>query len=136
VNGQRVFFNEQGVACGRCHLVEGRGGNVGPDLTLAGAQFSRPQLIESILHPSRAVREGYQQIVVETQGEETISGALKADAADGLTLLDAAGRTNFVARASIVNRRTSELSLRPDGLQVGLTLDEFADLIAYLESLK
>jgi putative heme-binding domain-containing protein len=133
-NGERIFFNEQGVACGRCHVIDGRGGNVGPDLTLAGAQFSRAQLIESILHPSRAVREGYQQIVVETKDDEMVSGALKADTADGLTLVDSGGRTNFVPRAGIVNRRTSELSLMPDGLQVGLTLGEFADLIAYLES--
>jgi len=134
--GEKVFFNEQGVACIRCHIIAGQGGVVGPDLTLAGAQFSRAQLIESVLHPSKAVREGYQQIVIETKDNEDVSGALKADTADGLTLVDGAGRTNFVPRASIVNRRTSELSLMPEGLHVGLTLDEFADLIAYLESRK
>src|SRR5262249_9355719 len=119
-----------------CHSINGRGGSVGPDLSLIGAQFSRAQLIESVLYPSRAVREGYQQIIVEVKDEETISGVLKADTADGLTLVDASGRTNFVARASIVDRRTSELSLMPEGLQVGLTPGEFADLIAYIESLK
>jgi putative membrane-bound dehydrogenase-like protein len=135
-NGQRVFFNEQGVACIRCHLVHGQGGAVGPDLTLAGAQFSRAQLVESILHPSRAVREGYQQIIIETMDGEEVSGALKADTADGVTLVDAAGRTHLMLRATIAHRRTSALSLMPEGLHVGLTLEEFADLIAYLESLK
>jgi putative heme-binding domain-containing protein len=134
--GERIFFNEQGVGCSRCHSVEGHGGGIGPDLTMAGAQFSRAQLIESVLYPSRAVREGYQQIVVETKDDESISGVLKAETADGLTLVDAGGRTNFVTRASIVDRRASELSLMPEGLQVGLTLDEFADLIGYLESRK
>jgi putative heme-binding domain-containing protein len=133
-NGERLFFNEQGVACVRCHVLAGRGGPVGPDLTQAGTQFSRAQLIESVLYPSRAVREGYQQIVVEVKGEEPISGALKADTADGLTLVDAAGRTHVVPRASIVDRRTSELSLMPEGLQAGLSLEEFADLIAFLET--
>src|SRR6185295_20212964 len=75
-NGERLFFNEQGVACVRCHAVGGKGGAVGPDLTLAGAQFSRAQLIESVLYPSRAVREGYQQVMVDTRDNETISGAL------------------------------------------------------------
>ena len=135
-NGAKVFFNEQGVACVRCHAVGGKGGAVGPDLTLAGTQFSRAQLIESILYPSRSVREGYQQIVVETKDGDETSGALKADTADGLTLVDATGQTRFVPRASIVNRRTSNLSLMPEGLQVGLTLDEFADLVAFLESRK
>jgi putative heme-binding domain-containing protein len=133
-NGERVFSNEQGVACIRCHAVAGRGGAVGPDLTLAGAQFSRAQLIESVLYPSRAVREGYQQIIVETKDGEEVNGALKADTSDGLTLVDASGRTNSIPRANIVNRSTSQLSLMPEGLQVGLSLDEFTDLIAYLES--
>jgi putative heme-binding domain-containing protein len=134
--GRRVFFNEQGVACVRCHLVGGQGGGVGPDLTLVGAQFSRAQLIESVLYPSRAVREGYQQVIVETKDGEEASGALKADTADGVTLVDASGRTNLVSRARIANRRASDLSLMPEGLHVGLTVEEFADLIAYLESLK
>ena len=82
------------------------------------------------------MREGYQQIVVETKDGDETSGALKADTADGLTLVDATGQTRFVPRASIVNRRTSNLSLMPEGLQVGLTLDEFADLVAFLESRK
>jgi putative heme-binding domain-containing protein len=136
VRGQRVFFNEQGVACIRCHPVGGKGGAVGPDLTAVGAQFSRAQIIESILYPSRAVREGYQQIVIETKDGEEVSGALKADTADGVMLVDSSGRTNSVPRASIANRRTSPLSLMPEGLHVGLTLEDFADLIAYLESLK
>ncbi len=134
--GQRVYFDENGVACIRCHTVAGIGGTVGPDLTLAGAQFSRAQLIESILYPSRAVREGYQQIIVETKEGEEFSGALKADTADGVMLVDAGGRTNFVPRAAIADRRGSALSLMPEGLHAGLTLNQFADLVAYIESRK
>lgn len=134
--GRVVFENLQTAACSRCHVVAGQGGHVGPDLTLAGSQFSRAQLIESVLYPSRAVREGYQQIIVETRDDESIAGALKADTGDGLTLVDASGRTNFVPRASIADRRTSALSLMPEGIQAGLTLEEFAGLIAYLESLR
>lgn len=134
--GRAIFENLQAAACVRCHVVAGHGGNVGPDLSLAGAQFSRAQLIESVLYPSRAVREGYQQIIVETRDDETVAGALKADTGDGLTLVDASGRTNFVPRASIANRRTSELSLMPEGIQAGMSLEEFAGLIAYLETLR
>lgn len=132
--GERLFFDERGVACSRCHRVEDRGGSVGPDLSLAGIQFTRAQLIESILYPSRAIREGYQQVIVETRDGESLAGAIKADTADGVTLVDATGRTNFVSRAMISNRDTSSLSLMPEGLQAGLSPDDFSDLIAYLES--
>ena len=41
----------------KCHIVGRHGGAVGPDLTLAGTQFPRAALIESVLYPSKAVRE-------------------------------------------------------------------------------
>ncbi|HXU78266.1 MAG TPA: HEAT repeat domain-containing protein, partial [Methylomirabilota bacterium] len=34
VKGQRLFFDERGAACIKCHSVAGHGGAVGPDLTL------------------------------------------------------------------------------------------------------
>ncbi|MBM3823160.1 MAG: DUF1080 domain-containing protein [Verrucomicrobia bacterium] len=132
--GQRLFFDESGVACVRCHALAGVGGTAGPDLTLAGSQFSKAQLIESLLDPSRAVREGYQQVIVETRDGEEIAGALKADTGDGVTLVDASGRTHTIPRVNIVNRRTSEKSLMPDGLHAGLGLEEFRDLVAFVAS--
>jgi putative heme-binding domain-containing protein len=134
--GERLFFDEAGVACIRCHALDGAGGGVGPDLSLAGEQFSRDQLIESILYPSRAVREGYQQVIIETRGGDVFAGALKADTADEVTLIDGAGQTHHIPRETILNRESSNQSLMPEGLHIGLSLDEFADLLAYLESRK
>jgi hypothetical protein len=51
-----------------------------------------------------------------------------------LTLLTAEGKLQAVPRNSIASRTTSALSLMPEGLQFGLTLDQFADLIAFLEA--
>ena len=58
------------------------------------------------------------------------------ETADTLTLRDSSGREHKLARASIKARRNSALSLMPEGLQAALTLDDFADLVAYLASLK
>jgi len=41
-----------------------------------------------------------------------------------------------VKKTRIKERRASSLSLMPEGLQAALTLDQFADLIAYVESLR
>lgn len=134
--GRSIFLDEAGVACARCHKVGGQGGILGPDLTLAGAQFSRAQLVESILHPSRAIREGYQQTIVETTDDESVAGALKGETADGITLVDTSGHTVFIPRARVASRRTSDLSLMPEGLHAGLTPEAFTDLIEYLTTLK
>ena len=53
-----------------------------------------------------------------------------------VTVIEADGRSRELARADIISRRVSKLSLMPEGLQSVLSLSDFADLIAYLESLK
>ena len=93
-------------------------------------------LAEAILYPSKTVREGYQQIVIEMADGEEFSGLVKGETADTLTLHDSSSREHKLPRASIKARRNSALSLMPEGLQAVLSLDDFADLVAYLASLR
>ena len=134
--GRVLFFDESGVACSKCHAVGRQGGLVGPDLTTIGAQNSRAALVEHVLYPNKAVREGYQEFVVETKDRDVISGILKAETDDELTLHDSAGVLHRIKKSQVTKRRTSAVSLMPEGLAGGLSLGEFADLIAFLESAK
>lgn len=134
--GRKLFFDAAGVACSKCHVVNGEGGPVGPDLSTVGSQFSRDVLIESVLYPSKAIREGYQQVIIELKNGDSFSGAVKGESADSITVQDSEARLQTLRKADIAERRTSELSLMPEGLHAALTLGDFADLIAYLESLK
>ncbi len=58
-NGRDVFFNNQVVACNRCHAFNGQNGGVGPDLTDVGARLTREQLLESILDPNATIAESW-----------------------------------------------------------------------------
>jgi quinoprotein glucose dehydrogenase len=136
VRGQKHFSEPGGINCIGCHRVSGLGNDVGPDLSSIGVQFDRKALAEAILFPSKTVREGYQQIVFQMADEEEFSGVVKAETAETLTIRDAAGRDHKLTRSLIRMRRNSMLSLMPDGLQAGLSLEEFSDLMAYLASLK
>jgi len=131
-NGKKLFQN----TCIQCHTIGTEGGKVGPDLTTVGAQFSRHEIAESILFPSKAVREGYQAMNIETKDDEFFSGLLKAETADELTLVDSAGLLQRLPKKDIVSRRLSELSLMPEGLHAAFTPSEFGDLLAYLETLR
>ncbi len=136
VRGRKLFIDPAGVNCAGCHRIAGEGSDLGPDLTGAGTQFDRRALAESILYPSKAVREGYQQVTIVMADDEEISGVVKGETTDALTLRDSLAREHKLPRASIKSRRNSALSLMPEGLQAALSLEEFADLIAYLASLK
>jgi putative membrane-bound dehydrogenase-like protein len=134
--GRTIFRDASGVACIKCHRVAGEGGDVGPDLTTAGTQFGRAELAESILYPSKAIREGYQRVEVETKNDETFEGLVKAESNEWLTLRDASGTNRQISKADIKDRRNSQLSLMPEGLETGMPLQDFTDLVAYLVSLK
>jgi putative heme-binding domain-containing protein len=134
--GQQLFFDPGGVACIRCHQVAGHGGSVGPDLTLAGKAFARDVIIESILYPNKAVREGYYQADIRTKDGEEYTGAIKAETADRLTLLTLDNRTLEIPVAQISDRHITVQSMMPEGLQAALTLEQFADLVAYCVALR
>jgi putative heme-binding domain-containing protein len=134
--GRPLFHDLQGLACIKCHRVDGAGGEIGPDLSHIGSQYSRAELAESVVFPSRKIREGYQQVKVMTRSGRIVAGAVKGETADELVLQDAEGTKHAIAKSDIDKRASSDLSLMPEGLHGGLSTRDFADLISYLESLK
>ena len=113
------------------------GGEVGPDLNSTGVKYSRAQIIEHILYPSKVILDGYQQTTVFLKGDgDSASGIMRGETAEELTLVDNEGKKNVIAKKNIASRKLSELSPMPEGLQIGLSLQEFSDLASYLESLK
>lgn len=137
-SGRKIFAESTsgGIGCATCHAVEGRGGTVGPDLSGVGAKYSRRDLAESILYPSKAVREGYQQVIVRTKNGQTYAGPVKAETPDAITLHESDGTLRTVRKADVATRKDGGLSPMPEGLHAGLTEQQFADLVSYLESLK
>ena len=134
--GAAVFNNLQGVACSKCHAVNGAGGEVGPALTGVGAKYDRAQLVESVLYPSKQIFDGYHQTLVRTRDGNTYAGSVRGETEEELTLIDAENRRTVIKKSTVDRRKVSELSLMPEGLHAGLEPREFADLIAYLQSLK
>jgi putative heme-binding domain-containing protein len=135
--GRKLFFDVKGVACTKCHKVKNEGaGDVGPDLASVGAKYGRAFLIESVLYPSKQILDGYKQTIVVTKDGQVLSGIVRGDTAEELTLIDAEGKKHVVPKAKIDEVQLSDKSLMPEGLNTGLSLQDFADVIGYLESLK
>jgi putative heme-binding domain-containing protein len=75
-------------------------------------------------------------VSIELADGEDEPGVVQGDTAHTPILRDSSAREHRLPRASIQARRNSSLSLMPEGLHAGLTPEEFADLIAFLASLK
>ncbi len=134
--GKTLFFDMKGLACAKCHVVGGEGGAIGPELSGIAARYPREELIASILYPSARIFSGYETVVVATSDGKVLSGLIKSDNADGVEIQDAEGKRIKVAKADIEDRKTSDLSLMPNGIVEGINPQDFADLVAYLETLK
>jgi putative heme-binding domain-containing protein len=134
--GRELFLNERRAACALCHSVDGSSGKAGPDLFAVGDKFPRRELIREVLEPSASIAVGYGTTIVETKSGEEFQGILKEATADSLDLVGADGKHVHIARRDIKEQRGSTLSLMPEGLQAGMSREEFADLMEYLVTLK
>ena len=134
--GKGLFFDEQRLGCSRCHAVDGKGAKVGPNLFAIGDKFGRRELVEAVVSPSATIAEGYGTTIVTTTEGDIVDGIVKESTTETLALVGADGQVTRLATRDIKDRRASVVSMMPEGLQNGLSLAEFADLIEYLASLK
>jgi putative heme-binding domain-containing protein len=110
--------------------------DIGPDLTGLALQYDRDEIIRSVLEPSSRIVNGYRPLVVALDDGSVATGLVRAETEDHLELIDPSMKPIRVSRSEIVERRLGEISPMPAGLVDGLSAQEFADLIAFLESLR
>ncbi|MBY0397674.1 MAG: c-type cytochrome, partial [Thermoleophilia bacterium] len=134
--GKALFQDLKGLACVKCHAVSGSGGTVGPDLTGVGAKYPKAELTEAVLYPSAKILSGYEPVILATADGRVITGVVKGENPDAIEVEDADAKRLRLAKSEIEERKVSPVSLMPNGLAEGLTRDDFADLIAYLETLR
>jgi putative membrane-bound dehydrogenase-like protein len=135
--GRRVFFSPHGPNCAKCHTVHGRGGQVGPDLSVIVRTMNREKLYDSIVNPSKEVSPQYLTWVITTTGGKTHTGIIVSENGGGdVELGDAQGNVVKVPRKDIEERTPSPVSVMPQGLHQRMTPREFAEVISYLETLK
>ena len=133
--GKNVFASKES-ACTKCHIVSGSERKAGPSLQTIGDKFTRDQLIRSVLEPSARLHPDHMTTTVNTVEGKTVSGVLQSRDKKTLKLFDVEGKTIEVAVADIENEKQSKQSLMPVGLHKTVNEKQFADLIAYLGSLR
>ena len=131
--GEQVFRKAE-LNCLKCHAIAGAGGQVGPELTSIGASAPLDYLLESILEPNKAVKEGYHSLVVNTLDGKVITGIKLRESPQELVLRDAEGREIQIPKADIDETRPGR-SLMPDGTHDPLTRTELIDLVKFLSVL-
>ncbi|HEY2942659.1 MAG TPA: c-type cytochrome, partial [Vicinamibacteria bacterium] len=119
--------------CAKCHRLNGRGADVGPDL---GSVRNRAPalLLQDILVPSRAIAQSYESYVVETAAGDTLDGVLGPQSPTAIVLRREGGKETVVPRASIRKMYASNLSAMPADLEQQVDVPQMADLLRYITS--
>lgn len=129
-NGAKVFDRH----CAGCHEAKGKGDAVGPSLA-SSAHRDRQSLIENILDPNRTVLPAYMQYIVIDAIGKSYSGVIAAQTATSLTLQREKGASDTILLADVEEIRSTGRSLMPEGFEKTISVQEMADLVAYLQSI-
>jgi putative heme-binding domain-containing protein len=133
----RAAFND--TACILCHRLGNEGGSLGPELTSAASKYSRRDILEAILEPSKVISDQFQMVDIIKKDAEEVSGRITDDNGRRLLVqrpsLTATGVIEEVLISDIVRREPSKVSPMPAGLLNSLTQDEILDLLAYIEAM-
>lgn len=124
--GKEIFTAQ----CANCHMLNGQGGKIGPDLT-GIASKDRTEVLTEILDPNRSVEANYRMWNVTTKDGETFSGRLEAETQTTVEVLDTTAQKHVIQRKDIANIDASGLSIMPTGFE-SLPAEDLKALLEYL----
>jgi len=124
----RVVFRKH---CTACHRREGVGEQLGADL--AGIQQRGPAfLLTNILDPNREVLPKFLAYQAQTIAGRSVTGLIQDETATGLTIRRLDGVRETIPRTDLELLRSAGLSFMPEGFETQISVEQMADLIAYL----
>ncbi len=124
--GQLVFEK----TCAQCHTIYGKGGNVGPDLTGVGRE-NLDAILTNVFDPSLVIGAPYLVYVVKTKDGDSVSGIM-VEKTDARVILKDQTHQTVIPTADIEKISVQNISMMPEGLEKGMTDQEFSDLVAFL----
>jgi putative heme-binding domain-containing protein len=147
VKGEKIFTQTAG--CSTCHMVQGRGGLLGPDLSQVGGSRSAAYLVESIREPNKELSSAmldpnnhyglplvYDTVAVVTADGQKLVGVAKNEDTFSIQLLDTHQQLQFFLKKDLKEVTHERKSLMPAYSEQMLKPSDLEDLIAYLESLR
>ena len=128
--GER-FFNGAGK-CGQCHMVQGRGGLLGPELSNIGRERRLPEIAEGLRHSGERETAGYRAISVRLHDGRTLRGLVKNESTFDLQLQTPDCKLHLLSKDQIADQKREAKLLAPE---VAPSAADTQNLLAYLSRL-
>jgi putative membrane-bound dehydrogenase-like protein len=121
--------------CIQCHLIQGQGGKIGPDLSGAGA-VGTESLLRNLLNPNAAMEPGYRTYRVELRDGDILDGLYVSEDNASIVLRMQGAEDRRIPKKDIRQSGFIRRSLMPEGLLEAMQPQEVSDLFAFLKTLK
>jgi cytochrome c oxidase cbb3-type subunit 3 len=125
--GESLFFGHAG--CSECHMINGKGGFIGSELSFYGANAKVDQLRAILLDPDKSLPVQKKAVTVVTRAEQKTTGMLKINDNFSITLQTLDGSFHSFPKAELAKVDLGSHSLMPASK---LDSKEMDDLISYL----
>ena len=143
VHGKDVFYGD--ANCSLCHMVEGKGGRLGPDLSTVGGSRTREAIIDSVRNPSRHLAWGlteatkefpqeYESVTVLTADGKEIKGVALNEDSFSVQLMDSSEKIYLLDKDKLRSLHKSRESMMPKYNADILSDKDLEDIVAYLVS--
>lgn len=132
--GEALFSGKGG--CSNCHIVEGEGGILGPDLSEVGLLRGASYLRRSLVSPEATVPEGYVLVRAVTSAGAVLQGVRVNEDSFSIQLRDDRGRFHSLQKLELQELRKKFGESPMPSYRSELTDSELDDLVAYLVSLR
>ncbi len=142
-HGKRLFYGS--ANCSLCHMVQGRGGRVGPDLSGIGGSRTGAAIIDSVRNPSRRLAWGltestkefaqeYETITVVTADGKEIKGVALNEDSFSVQMMDTSEEIYLFEKDKLRSFQKSRESVMPTYTPELVGDGDLADIVEYLVS--
>ncbi len=140
-HGKELFFGP--AACSSCHMIQGKGGRLGPDLTATGSGRSTDYIIESLRDPNRRLAQGiseamkefsqeYETVTVVDSSGQKFQGVVLNEDNFTLQMMDTGEQLHLFEKDKLKSFEKSRESLMPVYDQKMLPEKDLQDIVAFL----
>jgi cytochrome c oxidase cbb3-type subunit 3 len=142
--GKELFYGD--ANCSLCHMVDGKGGRLGPELTGVGASRTREAIIDSVRNPSRRLAWGlteatkefpqeYETVTAVTADGEQIKGVTLNEDSFSVQIMDTSEQIHLLEKNTLKSFQKSRESAMPKYNADTLSDKDLDDIVAFLVSL-
>jgi putative heme-binding domain-containing protein len=140
-HGKELFYGD--ANCSLCHMVEGKGGRLGLDLTAVGGSRTREAIIDSVRNPSRRLAWGlteatkefpqeYQSVTAVTADGKQIKGVTLNEDSFSVQVMDTTEQIHLLEKDKLRSFEKSRQSAMPKYGPDLLSDKDLEDIVAYL----